>query len=223
MPASALQAIGRGLRLAALCAAAAAPRVVAAGDLTFEVAFATRGEPAALHYVAAYTSGGAVHRVEVWRDGDRRVRRCTDDAVETYGSHAPGEAEFRLSVLDLRRRIHTQVDRSGLYHLGRFTDWFDLTHALRHPQGAYRLTRAAVPRGAPAALDRCDWYALTQGDRTTHVCWSRRDRVPLLIVADGAAVWRITSLNRGPIPAGTFDVRDQGFVRNDAGADIEQD
>ena len=86
--------------------------------------------------MATFASRGAPHKLEVWRDGDRRVKRVTDRAVTSFASHKPGSPEFQLSILDARRRIHTRIDRVDMYRIGWFTDWFDLTHGLRHPKGS---------------------------------------------------------------------------------------
>jgi hypothetical protein len=203
---------------------ALAPAVAWGGGLRFERAFDARGEPASLHFQATFQGRGSAHRLEVWRDGERRVRRRTDDAIETFASHPPEDPEYRLSILDLKRRIHTRVDRTNLVRIGNFTDWFDLTHGLRRPRGAYQLAAAAAPAGAPRPLERCRWYDLSESGRTSHVCWSAANRIPLLIVQEGGdLVWRVDRVDRGPHPAGTFDVHDEGFVRNDANEDIAGD
>jgi hypothetical protein len=212
-----------GLRLAALCVAAAVPLAASGAGFRFDEAFSERGEPRALHYRAEFTSGGAQHRVDVWRDGARRLKRRTDDAVEIYAFRAPGDPEFRMSVLDLRRRIHTRIDRTNLYRVGSFTDWFDLAHGLKHPKAAYRLTATRAPDGAGHSIAPCRWYELSQERRATHVCWSSALRIPLVIEEGGALVWRVTAVDRKPIAPGTFDVHDEGFVRNDANEDIERD
>ncbi len=224
MPASLPARSGKVLRLAALCAAGAVPLLVSAGELTFDTAFGVQGEPPALHYRAVYQSKGAEHRVEVWRDGELRVKRRTDDDVETFAFREPGSAEFQISILDLRKRIHTRIDRTNLYRLGNFTDWFDLTHALRYPRGPYQLTRTPVAAGPQKPIDRCLWYELRQERRVTRICWSARDRIPLVIQAGGGEiVWRVTDVDRARIPPEVFQIHDQGFVRNDASADIEGD
>ena len=211
-------------RLAALCLAAAVPLAAHGGGLTFEQAFSDRGEPGALHYVVALDSRGAEHRLEVWRDGDRRLKRRTDEAVEIYAFREARGPEFRLSILDRKRRIHTRIDRTNLYRIGSFTDWFDLAHGLKHPRGSYRLVQARAPGGAPKSVEPCRWYELVQEARTAHVCWSELSRIPLVIqTQDGRVSWRVTALDRRPIPASAFEIDDEGFVRNDAGADIEGD
>lgn len=218
---------GRASRSLVLCTAAAAVFSAPwAGAATpdFDHVFSTRGEPAATHFQATYVSGGAEHRVEVWRDGERRIRRRTDDKAESFAVRAPGSPDYRLSVLDLGRRIRTDIDRDNLYRIGQFTDWFDLGHGLRHPKGEYRLVPAATPHGAEHAIGACEWVALVQGAQTTHVCWSKTAKLPLLIqAADGSTVWRVTSVDHKPIADKVFAIHDAGFVRNDANADIERD
>lgn len=207
-----------------LCMAAAVAASAQAKETSFDAVFDTKGEPAALHYRAVFTANGADHQLEVWRDGDKRVKRITDDAIETYAFHESGNTEFHMSVLDKRKRIHTVIDRTNLYRIGNFTDWFDLGHGLRHPKAGYQLSAANAPAGVPSAIQPCAWYALTQDSRTTQICWSPRDRVPLMIVAqDGKVLWRMTSLDRKPVPAKIFEIHDAGYVRNDANEDIEQD
>jgi hypothetical protein len=212
------------MRLATLCAAAAFSFNAPANELKFEWAFSAKGEPRALHYHATYFSGGTEHRMEVWRDGETRLKRRTDDAVETYAFHKPGDADYRLSVLDLKKRIHTRIDRNNLYRIGNFTDWFDLSHNLKHPGGDYQLATAQAPADAENAIANCQWFDLSEAGRTSHICWSKASRLPLLIQAqDGKTVWKVTSLDRKSIPGNIFEIHDEGFVHNDANQDIEGD
>lgn len=217
----------RASRSLVLCTAAAAvfsaPYARAAAP-DFDRVFSTRGEPPATHFQATYLAGGLEHHVEVWRDGDRRIRRRTDDKAESFAIRTPGSPDYRLSVLDLGRKIRTDIDRANLYRIGQFTDWFDLGHGLRHPKGDYRLVPAATPHGPAHAIGACEWVALVQGAQTTHVCWSATAKLPLLIqAADGRIVWRVTSVDHKAIAEQVFVIHDAGFVRNDANADIERD
>ena len=192
--------------------------------LRFETVFDTRGEPASLHFVAQYDGGGSgsQHRLELWRAGDR-VRRTTDAAVDTFGVRAPKGDDFTLHVLDLHRRINTRIDRNSMYRMGNFTDWFDLTHGLRHPRGSYRLSAVAAPP-AQRPVAPCDWYRLDQGRGHSLICWSRAFRVPLSILGnDGRAVWRIAAIDRAPVATAVLTIRDAGFVRVDAVADMARD
>ena len=186
--------------------------------------FADKGEPSTLHYKAVYTSKGAEHQLEVWRDGGTRLKRRTDDAIETYVFRKVGEAEFSMSILDMKKRIHTRVDRTNLYRIGNFTDWFDLAHRLRHPIGEYRIAKIQPPPDAPKAIKTCEWYELSEGKSSMQVCWNARSHLPLLIqTSSGLIVWRVSGLDTKPIAPNTFEIRDEGFVRNDANRDIERD
>jgi hypothetical protein len=215
---------GQNLRFAVLCAAAAVFLPAQAKDLTFEQAFNTKGEPGATHFEATYVSRDVGHRVEVWRDGERRIRRRTDDAAETYALRKPGAPDFHLSVLDLKKKLRTDIDRDNLYRIGNFTDWFDLGHGLRHPVGEYRLAATDAPAGSETPAEPCKWYELAQSGRLTHVCWSAKSSLPMLIQAqDGRTIWRVTKVDHKPIAAAAFQIRDAGFVRTDANQDIERD
>ena len=218
-------AIRSGLIALAFCWPAA-PVVAAAPPLglSFDRVFSAAGEPPVLHYRVLFVGTDRVHRMELWRDHDRRVKRLTDRAIATFATHRPGDAGYSMTVLDLQRRISTRIDRSNLYRVGNFTDWFDLTHGLRHPKGAYRLTTGDAPTGMPVSAAPCRWYDLTQGQRTAHICWDARNHVPQLIAtANGHPVWRIVAIDTAPVAAATFVANDRGFVKNDANRDIEGD
>ncbi len=211
------------LRTAALAAAlvGAAP---AGAALRFEQAFPVAGEPAVLHYRAEFQARGAAHQLEVWRDGQRRLRRRTDDAIDAFVTRAAGDAEYRMTVLDLKRHIETRIDRTNLIRIGGFIDWFDLAHGLKHPLGDYEVAAIAAPPGAPQPIGPCRWHELRQLGHATPVCWSGSLRLPLLILGpEGSAVWKVTAFDQKAAPAHTFDIVDEGFIRNDANQDLEGD
>jgi hypothetical protein len=203
------------------------PAPLVAGEtpaLSFEKVFDTRGEPASLNYSVRFFAAGIEHHLEVWREGDRRLRRRTDESVEIHATRAPGAADFDLSVLDLKKRIHTRIERTNLYRIGNFTDWFDLAHGLRRPKGAFELVRASAPADIAKPIEPCQWFDLTEGSRTTHVCWSARLRLPLMLVdASGTVQWQVTRVSTAALPGSTFVIDDKGYVRNDANQDIAGD
>ncbi|MFZ6754149.1 hypothetical protein ACO0KY_12335 [Undibacterium sp. Dicai25W] len=195
-----------------------------ADSLSFNKIFSDKGESKRLHYQAVFTAKGEEHQLEVWRDGQQRLKRRTDDTIEIYANRKPGDVEYSLSILDLKKHIHTRIDRTNLYRIGNFTDWFDLAHGLKHPKGEYRLEKASAPAKAPETLSPCQWYDLIQSDRATHICWSTRYRLPLLIVtSEGQVAWRVSAVDEKLIAPGTFTIHDEGYIRNDANQDIEKD
>lgn len=213
----------RAVLLPLLAAAASAAAAAPAPSLTFEQVFRA-DDRGSIHYRGTFQTGDIQHRVEVWRDGATRLKRVTDEAVATYVTRDQAGPEFHLTVLDLQKKIATRIDRSNLYRIGNFTDWFDLAHALRHPKGDYRLVRGSGPVGAPKPLEACSWYLLEQQGMPSQVCWSARSQLPMLIVSGtGETLWRVTSIDRRPIAPPVFAVDDRGFVRNDANEDIERD
>ena len=208
-----------GAGVAALFLAAAAH----AGGATFEQVFDARAEPANAHFTVVYGPAKARRHLEVWRAGHDRVKRVTDGVVEVQAVRR-GADDFQTMVLDRRRRTLTKVNRVNLYRIGAFTDWFDLTHGLRHPRGAYRLTPIAAPRGARAPAHDCRWTQLTQGPRKTDICWSAATGLPWSITDDkGEALWTITHFDSRPIPVSAFRVDARGYTRVDADQDISAD
>lgn len=220
------------LALASAGTAGAAPRAArshagpdgGASPLRFEQVFRTDGEPDRLHFEARYGPIDAPHHLEVWREGETRLVRRTDDRIETHAVRGDDEAGYRLVVLDLARRIATHVDRTSLYRIGNFTDWFDLAHGLRHPSGDYSLAAVRPPEGAPPPAEPCRWYLLAQDGQRTAVCWSERDRLPMLLLgADAQVLWQVIRIDRQPAAAEVFQVHDAGFVHHDAAADLSAD
>jgi len=210
-----------------------------AADLDFDKTFNAKGEAPQLTYRATYLANGAEHQMEVWRDRDQRLKRRTDDKLETYIFKQPKQAEWNMVVLDLQRKMRTDIDRTNLYRIGHFTDWFSMSHALVRPVGAYTLTalsapathtgsaKSAAPDVAPVTgkpIAACSWYSLAHGGQESRICWSSDLRLPLLITDPrGEPVWRVTAASKQRLPAGAFSVHDTGFVRNDANADIQTD
>jgi hypothetical protein len=217
----------RGLAraVAAVLLASSAIGAAAAGQgrLRFDDVFADT--PVSLHYRAEYESGGASHSLQAWLDRGTRLKRVTDAKVESYAVRASArDPEYRLTVLDRERRISTRIDRTNLFRIGGFTDWFELAHALRHPRGEYELAHANAPAGVRRPVAACDWYRIVRDGHPATICWSRAAALPMAIVGeDGRELWRVTAIERGPVPASVFAAHDEGFVRNDANSDIERD
>jgi hypothetical protein len=218
----------RQLRVALLLALAslALPGHTKTADkpLDFAATFSDKGQPASQYFKSTFRSDGTEHTLEVWRLNDEHLKRVTDGAVEVHVERKSGDPEFRMTVLDHKKRLMTQIDRSNLYRIGNFTDWFDLAHGIKHPKGQYQLARGKKPEGVPRGLQACDWYDLTQGQKTSHICWSASSKLPLLVTSsEGQVVWQVTQLERKPISKASFAVHDEGYIRNDANQDIEHD
>src|SRR5213082_3426069 len=111
MPKPSVSKAGAFVLLAA-CAAGAGAK-----ELRFEDAFAAP-RPASLHYEARFVAqGGGEHKLEAWREGETRIKRRTDDAVETYAVRRAGDAEYAMTVLDLRRNLATKIARTNLFRI----------------------------------------------------------------------------------------------------------
>lgn len=211
------------LMAATLCVTATAASSQAS-NLDFDKVFNDKAEPAQVYFQASYQLGADKHEVQVWRDRSQRLKRRTDDALETFIFKQPREVEWSMVVLDLKRKIRTDIDRTNLYRIGHFTDWFSMSHALSRPTAAYQLTTANKPLPEAKAVDNCTWYSLTRNGVESKICWSKKYRLPLLITDSEAHVqWRVTSVSSKAIATSNFDIQDQHFVRNNANEDIHAD
>lgn len=189
----------------------------------FAAAFPTSAALPATHAVITYQGGdGQSHRLELWRDGERRLRRDTDKRLTTIVTRHPPDAAYRLDLFDHARRLHTLIDRDSLIRIGRFTDWSDLAYGLHRPIGVYTIHPVAAPAVAKP-IDRCRWSALTQGSQHLRICWSDTAALPLLITdAKGTAQWQVTALDHRPTP-GIFTLAAPGYALVNAGEDIQRD
>lgn len=203
--------------------------MVAAGNahsatLTFNDAFGTKGEPQNLHYQASYVQNGQSHQLSVWRQADRRLKRSTDEVLETYVFRQSDPAEFEMVVLDKKRMMRTDINRTNLIRIGQFTDWFDLAHGLKHPMGAHQIHLAPTYKGATAPLKPCKWFEVQQTTSTTRVCWSSAYKLPMLMEnTSGQVIWQIQSISTASIQPEVFQISDVGYVKNNANTDIERD
>ena len=208
------------LSMAAQPAGAASP----ARGVDFDQAFDIHSQPKQGHFVASYVAQGQAHRLEVWRDGDVHLKRRTDDRVEIVVARPADDTEWNMTVLDLERRIRTEVARTSLIRIGHFADWFGLAHGVAHPVGAYALAPIAAPARVPVPVAACRWYRLTQGERSSKICWSKAHGLALALTdGEDRVQWQVTSVDAKPLPADTFVIDDRGFVRNDANEDIKAD
>ncbi|WP_188566197.1 hypothetical protein [Undibacterium terreum] len=173
---------------------------------------------------ATYFLEGKQHQIEVWRDRDQNLKRKTDDVLETYVFKRPGEIEWNMVVLDLNRKIRTDIGRTNLYRIGHFTDWFSLSHSLARPKTSYQLKTDSQPQASEKASSSCTWYSLEQQGLETKICWSKAFRLPLLITdRDGRTQWRVASADSRQLSALAFKPHDEGFVKNNANDDIQPD
>jgi hypothetical protein len=170
--------------LAAACVLSGG-RAAAGKPIAWDAAFSTAGAPARLYLRARYRdAGGHEHRWRVWRDGERRLRRDTDDQLELIVERAD-DRDDRYRVIDRGRHLQYQARRSNLFRLGAFPDWTQLATLLVRPRSATTVVaaeRARLPAGA------CRWYDVLGDGPPRRVCWSDRWRLPLAVTERGRPV-----------------------------------
>jgi hypothetical protein len=150
----------------------------------WEAAFPTTSAPERVYFRAHYLDGrGQTHELRVWRDGDRRLRRSTDNAIDLYVERdKAGELDIR--IVDYGRRVVIRADRSSFHRVGRFTSWIGLAHVLDVPHGTYVVTRLSEMPRSPSSGE-CVWFRLetsVPSTRVNEICWSRQWGLPLAIV-----------------------------------------
>jgi hypothetical protein len=214
----------RRLVLAAWLLALLHTSALASESIEWDRAFRTTTAPTQVHFRARYMDAlGALHRLEVWRDADRRLRRRTDDRLDLYVERA-ADGEYRYWLVDHARAIVLSGDRTSLYRIGSFSDWAGLAHVLSPPRNRYLVRRSlraaeATPHGP------CLWYDLEVASHVPHrVCWSEALGLPFMIeTMAGASQFRIEELDSQDISSGVFSLSSNGYLRIDADRDGKLD
>ncbi|WP_018609279.1 hypothetical protein [Uliginosibacterium gangwonense] len=200
-----------------------AQAVVSNPSLKFEQVFSARQEPASLYYKASYQDSRGKHELEVWRDGQARLRRRTDAKLDLYAT-AQRDGDLSISVLDHTRQVRTDVSRSSLYQLGRFSDWFGLAHGVNKPLRPYVLQRLSEAPVKQEASFKCQWYRMEVDGQASSICWSQEYRLPVLIAnAQGEVRWQITEIDRHVSLKTVFQIEDKGYAHVNADEDIKAD
>lgn len=204
--------VGMGALGAALPAGAEAPKA------TFERTFSLAGAPKALHAkVKLYDAEGKAHALELWREGDRRVRRSLDGAVDTIGTRS-GE-DFSLAIVDKKQRRAFVASRASLARLGAFESWHALASMLAKPRGDVVIASTSKAPSRVAG-EACAWIHVSAPSGASDVCWSAAKKLPLRVERDGKPALEVTSVETTPIPASTFELDRTGLRVVNADEDL---
>jgi hypothetical protein len=156
--------------------------------------------PAAVHYRGRYrTAEGPWHAVEVWRDGETRLRRRTDDRLEIHAHRSHRGEAPSLVVVDLQRRAAFSGDPAALMEAGVRADWNELARSMAAPRPGQRLVPLGRQERTP--LGPCRLYRLAGSS----LCWSARWQLPLVIRdRAGRTLLVVESVEEGPFPDEVF-------------------
>jgi hypothetical protein len=214
------------LGLLCLAQAALPPQGAEAASLEWEAAFPTASAPEHVYFRANYVDGrGHASRLQVWRDGNRRLRRQTDDAIDLYAERNE-TGGLDLQIADHKRQVLIHADPASFHRVGRFTGWTGLAHMLEAPRGVYTLTRLEQAPPSPP-IGECVWFRLeatVPAKSVNDICWSRQWGIPLAIVAINSQGARVTQFSVDDVRAfipdpAIFAVHAEKFVGIDARPD----
>ncbi len=203
------------------------PPLQAEVSLTWDEVFRTSAAPDNVYFRADYLDGvGKGHRLQVWREADRRLRRKTDERLDLHVERND-EGEYGYRLVDHARGIVIRTDRTMLYRIGIFSDWRGLAHVLDRPRETYAIAHverdiASTPHGS------CSWYRLETGSppRVSRVCWSAEWGVPLAIEAltnqgQWARRFTIEEIRIIQPDARNFDVPQDGLLQVDVDPGVD--
>jgi hypothetical protein len=211
-----------------LCIFPAAPLLAQGMPSEWEAAFPTASAPARVYFRAHYLDGDErTHELRVWRDGQQRLRRRTDDTIDLYvDRNKTGELDFR--IVDYARHVVIRADRTAFHRVGRFTDWIGLADVLDVPHGIYFVSKLSgqsnsSPRG------ECAWFRLetsVPSTKQSDICWSREWGVALTIETTNSKGEILTQFSIDEVNAfepdhATFAIDAPQFVEIDARTDGE--
>lgn len=196
-------------------------------SLVFDEVFNVKDEPNQTYFVAVFKiADNQTHILQVWRDGENRLRRQTDNRLDVLATRDVQDTDaYSLQVIDYQKRIITDINRNNLIYLGHFQDWFELGHGLHHPKAQYRLMPTTRPQLSPQPIQACEWYQLEQANQEYDICWSAQEKLPLMIWDNQkkTTVWQIKTLSHQMLERDIFKVNTTDYVRVDANDDIQND
>jgi hypothetical protein len=199
----------------------------ASSQNNFDLVFSAKGEPRWMHFHANYVGKTGSHRLELWRDNQKEVRRRTDDNTDAYVTHSGLSEDWSMVILDHRKKMSAKLDRQTLMKMGTFTDWFDLSHGLIRPFGPHQVKSIEAPSDlAEKPIEACKWAQLSQkGAGTVRVCWSQKYHLPLMMTSEdkNQVVWKITDIETKAISKMVFKADLGGYNQHDTVKDLMDD
>ena len=176
--------------------------------LSWQQVFALPAREPSVHFRAHYTdAAGQSHTLEVWREGDRRLRRETDGKLGLWAERRG--ADFAYHLADWNRKMLVHIAGGNLHRIGVFQGWGELSHIVVRPRGNVAVRARGAGRG-------CRWYRIENRD----ICWSSRYALPLVIEEAGRAVFTIDELQPGHPDPRVFNLP-SGLAEIDADADLD--
>jgi hypothetical protein len=209
-----------------LCILPAAPLLAQGLPPEWEAAFPTASAPARVYFRAHYLDGdGQTHELRVWRDGDRQLRRRTDDAIDLYVDRDKA-GELDLRIVDYGHHLLIRADRTAFHRVGRFTDWIGLAHVLDVPHGTYLVSKLSNPSES-SPMGECSWFRLetrVPSTKVSNICWSRHWGLPLTIKTTNSKGEHLTQFSLQEVRAfesdtTTFAIDAAQFIEIDARTD----
>lgn len=197
-----------GLAAAAAVLSAAGPILSAAAPATssWDTAFPAQRARGSLELVAVFTDRDAnEHRVHLWREGDKRLRRDTSGSRIQIERATGSDDLYRIIRPD---GVGYRVHQRNLFRISLAADWASLATLLARPREEVRVS--ALRHAAPPSARRfgsCRWSEVRA--RGLRICWSARLQLPLALEEKTGPGFReslrIESLREGPIAAAIFD------------------
>jgi hypothetical protein len=169
-----------------------APPRPAAVPLEWDRMFSLASAPAFVHAQAHYLDAkGGTHTLDLLRQGDRRLVRKTDHAIELFVERKAG-GEQAYALADLARARLIQVSRTNLHRIGVLSDFASLAGLVARPATAHLLTASARPL-EKSRLGSCRWLHVEitapPGQPAREICWSERWKLPFHIEVASPTGW----------------------------------
>jgi YD repeat-containing protein len=156
-----------------------------------------------VHYTDAE---GKNHKLEYWRDGNRKLRRSTDNKMDLY-AFKTDNGDYQYFVINRQKAVVVKINRTNLYRLGALYDWYSLAHALkRPPENTYSIE---ILKRDPYRLGGyyCNWYLIKESKKSHSICWSKKLGVPLIVEDEkGKLIWKVEEVSTQPIQESVFRI-----------------
>ena len=149
--------------------------------------------PSELHLQAQYSDAKGLHSLELYRQGQRRLRKITDNRLELH-AQLGDDNEMNYVWIDRAKSLVQKVSRTNLYRIGSPFEFSSAATMLTKPHTDFSVAQASPDTPIETPMGACTLYRVELKGASQEICWSPTWGIPLFLRGNG--FWlKVTSLD----------------------------